>query len=88
MHPTEKILFHRGGVRSLLGALAYLGFDALVLPLAAGIGAVGGILGMLIVYGVRDDRTVAAVVIYEAVGLLVPLLGGASSRDVTARCRP
>jgi uncharacterized membrane protein YbhN (UPF0104 family) len=108
VHDTEQILFHRGGMRSLIGALAYLGFDALVLwtafsaihtqpppgfavvmmayiigalgasiPLPAGIGAVGGITGMLIVYGVGHNPAVAAVVIYEAIGLLVPLLGGA-----------
>ncbi len=104
---TEQILFHRGRMRSLLGALAYLGFDALVLwtafsaihtqrapgfavvmmayiigalgasiPLPAGIGAVGGIAGMLIVYGVGHNAAVAAVLMYEAVGLTVPLLGG------------
>ena len=104
---TRRIFFHRGGIKSLLGAVAYLGFDALVLftafsvvhaepmpgfavvmmsyiigalggsiPLPAGIGAVGGIAGMLIVYGVGHNAAVAAVLVYEAVGLLVPLLGG------------
>jgi uncharacterized membrane protein YbhN (UPF0104 family) len=104
---TEQILFHHGGRRSVLGALAYLGFDALVLwtaflaigtnpvpgfaavvmayiigalggsiPLPAGIGAVGGIAGMLILYGVGRNAAVAAVLLYEAVGLIVPLLGG------------
>ena len=73
---TDRILFHRGSREGLLGAVAYLGFDALVLwtaflaihtkplpgfaavvmayiigalggsiPLPAGIGAVGGIVG-------------------------------------------
>ena len=104
---TRRILFHRGSRRSLLGALAYLGFDALVLwtaflaihanpvpgfaavmmayiigalggsiPLPAGIGAVGGIAGMLVVYGVGRNAAIAAVLLYEAVGLLVPLIGG------------
>ena len=104
---TERILFHRGGVRSLAGALGYLGFDQLVLftaffaihahpvpgfpvvamayiigelgasiPLPGGIGAVGGIAGMLILYGVGSTAAVAAVLLYEAVGLLVPLIGG------------
>jgi uncharacterized membrane protein YbhN (UPF0104 family) len=105
---TEQIVFHRDRRSGLLGALAYLGFDALVLwtafgaihahpvpgfavvvmayiigalggsiPLPAGIGAVGGIAGMLILYGVGRSPAVAAVFIYEAVGLLVPLIGGA-----------
>jgi uncharacterized membrane protein YbhN (UPF0104 family) len=104
---TDRILFHHGSRRSVLGALAYLGFDALVLwtaflaihtnpvpgfaavvmayiigalggslPLPAGIGAVGGIAGMLIVYGVGHNAAIAAVLLYEAVGLLVPVIGG------------
>jgi uncharacterized membrane protein YbhN (UPF0104 family) len=104
---TDKLLFHRGGFRSVAGAVGYLGFDVLVLwiafsaihahpvpsfavvtmsyvigalgasiPLPAGIGAVGGIAGMLILFGVGHQVAVAAVLIYEAVGLLVPLTGG------------
>jgi uncharacterized membrane protein YbhN (UPF0104 family) len=104
---TARMLSHRGGLRSVLGAIGYLGFDVLVLwiafsathahpipsfavvvmayvigalgasiPLPAGIGAVGGIAGMLILYGVGHQAAVAAVLIYEAVGLLVPLTGG------------
>ena len=42
----------------------------------AGVGAVGGIAGMLIVYGIHHDTAVAAVVVYQAVSLLVPLIGG------------
>ena len=105
---TQQIVFRRNRRSGLLGALAYLGFDALVLwtafaaihthpvpgfavvvmayiigalggsiPLPAGIGAAGGIAGMLILYGVGRGPAVAAVLIYEAVGLLVPLIGGA-----------
>jgi uncharacterized membrane protein YbhN (UPF0104 family) len=105
---TEQIILHRGRRIGLLGALAYLAFDALVLwtafvavhahpvpgfavvvmayiigalggsiPLPAGIGAVGGIAGMLILYGVGRSPAVAAVLVYEAVGLIVPLIGGA-----------
>ena len=105
---TDRVLFHHGSRRSVLGALAYLVFDTLVLwtaflaigakpvplfagvvmayiigalggslPLPAGIGAVGGIAGMLVVYGVERNAAVAAVLLYEAVGLIVPLLGGA-----------
>jgi uncharacterized membrane protein YbhN (UPF0104 family) len=104
---TDRVLFHHGSRRSVLGAIAYLGFDTLMLwtaflaigtkpvpvfaavvmayiigalggslPLPAGIGAVGGIAGMLIVYGVGRNAAVAAVLLYEAVGLIVPLLGG------------
>jgi uncharacterized membrane protein YbhN (UPF0104 family) len=104
---TRRILFHRGSRRSVLGAVAYLGFDVLVMwtafieihanpvpafaavamayiigalggsiPLPAGIGAVGGIAGMLVVYGVARDAATAAVLLYEAVGLLVPSIGG------------
>jgi uncharacterized membrane protein YbhN (UPF0104 family) len=46
------------------------------LPLPASLGTVAGIVGMLIVYGVGHDAAVAAVVLYQAVGLLVPLVGG------------
>ena len=117
---TRRILFHRGSRRSLLGSLAYLGFDALVLwtaflaihanpvpgfgavlmayiigalggsiPLPAGIGAVGGIAGMLMLYGVGRNAAIAAVLLYEAVGLLVPLIGGGLAYRVSeARVRP
>jgi uncharacterized membrane protein YbhN (UPF0104 family) len=47
------------------------------LPLPAGVGTVGGIAGMLILYGVDHTPAVAAVVIYQAVGLLVPVTGAA-----------
>jgi uncharacterized membrane protein YbhN (UPF0104 family) len=104
---TGRILFHRGSRRSVLGSVAYLGFDALVLwtaflaihanpvpgfaavvmayiigalggsiPLPAGIGAVGGIAGMLMLYGVARNAAIAAALLYEAVGLLVPVIGG------------
>lgn len=104
---TDRILFHRGSRKSLYGALAYLGFDVLVLwtaflaihanpvpgfaavlmayiigalggsiPLPGGIGAVGGIAGMLMLYGAGRNAAIAAVLFYEAIGLLVPLLGG------------
>lgn len=104
---TDRLLFHRGGFNAVLGAIAYLGFDTLVLwtafiaihthplpsfptvlmayiigalggsiPLPAGVGAVGGIAGMLIIYGVGNQAAVAAVVLYGAVGLIVPVTGG------------
>ena len=46
------------------------------IPLPASIGTVGGMVGAFIVYGVHRDTAVAAVLIYQAVGLLVPLIGG------------
>jgi hypothetical protein len=104
---TRQIVFHRERRRSLVGTVAYLAFDALILwtaffainahpvpgfavvlmayiigalggsiPLPAGIGAVGGIAGMLILYGTARNAALAAVLLYEAVGLLVPLAGG------------
>ena len=91
----------------MLGAVAYLGFEVLVLwsaflaihahpvpgfavvvmayvigalggslPLPASIGTIGGIAGMLIVYGVDHNPAVAAVLLHQAIGLLVPLTGG------------
>ncbi|HEX5224864.1 MAG TPA: lysylphosphatidylglycerol synthase transmembrane domain-containing protein [Solirubrobacteraceae bacterium] len=104
---TRRLLTHRSGVRSVLGALAYLFCDVLVLffafpairaphapsfgvvvlayiigalggsiPLPAAVGAVGGMVGMFILYGIHRDTAVAAVVLYQAVGLIVPLIGG------------
>jgi hypothetical protein len=104
---TSGLLTHRAGVRAVLGAVAYLFFDVMVLytafvaihahpvptfgvvlmayiigalggslPLPAAIGTVAGIVGTLIVYGVARNAAVAAVVLYQAVGLLVPFAGG------------
>ena len=46
------------------------------LPLPASVGTIGGIAGMLIVYGVHHNPAVAAVLLHQAIGLLVPLAGG------------
>lgn len=104
---TQRLLFHRGSHRAVFGALAYLGFDLLVLwialtavhahpapqlgvvvmayiigalggslPLPVGVGTVAGIAGMLILYGVGHEAALAAVIFYQAIGLLVPLVGG------------
>jgi uncharacterized membrane protein YbhN (UPF0104 family) len=104
---TKRLVFHRGGWTSVLGAVAYLGFDVLILwsafhaihthpvpgfavvvmayvigalggslPLPASVGTIGGIAGMLIVYGVAHNPAVAAVLLHQAIGLLVPLAGG------------
>jgi hypothetical protein len=46
------------------------------LPLPAGIGSIGGMVAMFIIYGVAPGPAGAAVVLYQAVGQLVPLVGG------------
>jgi len=46
------------------------------IPLPANLGAVTGMAGMLVVFGVNHHEAVAAVVLYEAIGFLVPLIGG------------
>jgi uncharacterized membrane protein YbhN (UPF0104 family) len=47
------------------------------LPLPAGAGTIGGMAGMLILYGVVGHAALAAVLLHGAIGLLVPLIGGA-----------
>ncbi len=105
---TERLLFHAGRSKAVLGAQAYLWFDVSVLfiallavhanplpsfavvtlayiigalggslPLPAGLGTIGGIVGMLLVFGVAHTPAIAAVLVYQAIGLLVPLRGGA-----------
>jgi uncharacterized membrane protein YbhN (UPF0104 family) len=104
---TKRVLTHRDGLRCVVGAIGYLGFDVFVLwsafgalgthpapsfavvlmayiigalggslPLPAGAGAVGGMVGMLILYGVPHEAAVVAVLVYQAIGQLVPLVGG------------
>jgi uncharacterized membrane protein YbhN (UPF0104 family) len=46
------------------------------LPLPAGLGAIGGIGGCLILYGAAHNVAVGAAVIYGAIGLIVPFVGG------------
>ena len=46
------------------------------IPLPAAVGTIGGMAGMLIVYGVNANTAVAAVLLHQAIGLLVPLTGG------------
>ena len=105
---TDRLLFHRGSWTSVLGTVANLGFDVLVLwgalravhaepfpgfavvimayiigalggsiPLPASLGTVGGMTGMLILYGVPTHAALPAVLLYQAIALLVPLTGGA-----------
>jgi uncharacterized membrane protein YbhN (UPF0104 family) len=57
-------------------AMAYLiGGLAGSIPLPANLGAVGGMAGMLVAYGVDKDLAAAAVVLYQAIGYVVPLVG-------------
>ena len=59
-------------------AMAYvIGAVGGSLPLPASIGTVGGVAGMLIVYGLNHNPAVAATLLHQAIGLLVPLTGGA-----------
>ena len=46
------------------------------LPLPASAGTIGGIAGMLIAYGVVGHAALAAVLLHQAIGLLIPLIGG------------
>jgi uncharacterized membrane protein YbhN (UPF0104 family) len=104
---TRDMLRHRGSGRIVLGAIAYLGFDMLVLqgsfvaidahpvpsfavvamcyligglggsiPLPANLGAVTGMAAMLILFGVDHNDAIAAVVLYQSIGYIVPLAGG------------
>ena len=104
---TKTLVFRRSDWRSLSGAVAFLGFDVLVLwvafyavnahtvpafapvlmayiigalggslPLPAGLGAIGGIAGTLVLYGADANAAAGAAVLYGAVGLIVPFVGG------------
>jgi len=104
---AEQLVFHGVRVKAVLGALAYLWCDLLILwtafyaihanpvpgigvvvlayvigalggsiPGLGGAGAAGGMAGMLILYGVKASIAVAAVVLYQAVVLIVPVIGG------------
>ena len=55
------------------------------IPLPAGVGSVGGMVGMFLLYGVDRDTAVAAVLLYQAVGLLVPLIGGSIAYTLVRR---
>jgi uncharacterized membrane protein YbhN (UPF0104 family) len=111
-----KRLFHRGAWTPVLGGIAYLGFEMVVLwcafravhaspvpgfpivvmayiigalagslPLPASAGTIGGVAGMLIAYGVAHNTAIAAVLLHQAIGLLVPVIGGAIAYMVVRR---
>ena len=54
-------------------------------PLPASAGTVGGIAGMLVLYGVRHNAAVAAVLLHQAIGLFVPLTGGGITYTILRR---
>ena len=54
-----------------------VGYLANVIPIPGGVGVLeGGLLGALLLYGLPAAPTAAAVVLYHAVALWVPVLGG------------
>jgi uncharacterized membrane protein YbhN (UPF0104 family) len=55
------------------------------IPLPASAGTVGGMGGMLIVYGVDHNAAIAAVLLHQAIGLLVPLAGGGIAYAILRR---
>ena len=111
-----KRLFRRGAWVPVLGAIAYLGLEVVVLwcafravhaspvpglpivlmayiigalggsiPLPASAGTIGGVAGMLIAYGVAHNTALAAVLLHQAIGLIVPVIGGAIAYTILRR---
>jgi uncharacterized membrane protein YbhN (UPF0104 family) len=68
-------------------ALAYtIGYLANAVPIPGGIGAVdAGLAGALVLYGIPATHAAAAVLIYHAIALWIPGLGGLYAY---ARLRP
>jgi uncharacterized membrane protein YbhN (UPF0104 family) len=70
-----------------------IGYLANLIPIPGGIGVLeGGLLGALLLYGLPAAPTVAAVVLYHAIALWVPTLGGTAGfvrlRGALATYRP
>jgi uncharacterized membrane protein YbhN (UPF0104 family) len=55
------------------------------IPLPAAAGTIGGMVGMLILYGVAHNAAVAAVLLHQAIALLVPLAGGGVAYTILRR---
>jgi uncharacterized membrane protein YbhN (UPF0104 family) len=55
------------------------------IPLPASAGTVGGMAGMLILYGVGHNAAIAAVLLHQAIGLLVPVTGGGIAYAILRR---
>lgn len=47
------------------------------IPLPGAAGTIGGMTGTLILYGVAANGALATVLLHQAIGLRVPLIGGA-----------
>ncbi len=59
------------------------------IPLPASAGTVGGMAGMLILYKVSHNAAIAAVLLHQAIGLLVPIVGGGVAyATLRRRCGP
>jgi uncharacterized membrane protein YbhN (UPF0104 family) len=71
-----RALGHAPSVPALI--LAYnIGYLANMLPIPAGIGVLdAGLTGALLLYGVAPAHAAAAVLVYHAIALWVPGLGG------------
>jgi uncharacterized membrane protein YbhN (UPF0104 family) len=67
---------HPLGVLAL--ALAYfIGYLATMIPMPAGIGVLdSGLAGALVLYGFSSAASVGAVLVYHAISIWVPSLGG------------
>ena len=55
------------------------------IPLPGAAGTIGGMAGTLILYGVAANAALATVLVHQAIGLLVPLVGGAIAYAVIRR---
>ena len=55
------------------------------LPLPAAAGTIGGMAAMLILYGVAHDNAIAAVLLHQAIALIVPLIGGTTAYVILRR---
>jgi uncharacterized membrane protein YbhN (UPF0104 family) len=55
------------------------------IPLPAAAGTIGGMAGMLILYDVGRNGALATVLLHQAIGLLVPLIGGAVAYTILRR---
>jgi uncharacterized membrane protein YbhN (UPF0104 family) len=55
-----------------------IGYLANLIPIPGGVGVLeGGLLGALLLYGLPPAQTAAAVILYHAIALWIPTLGGA-----------
>jgi uncharacterized membrane protein YbhN (UPF0104 family) len=54
-----------------------IGYLANIVPVPGGLGVLdGGLLAALVLYGISPARTAAAVVLYHAIALWLPTIGG------------